>query len=1236
MKGLWVGDSEASGLLTEPNLYYHCVLFKEYAKNNWYLFLDPNREGFEDAVRWYKTKHSDKNITLLDINKDFVTWLTTTPKAIAVHNMFGYDLPLWQKLSGIHFDMFRDPKCMGTINDKQVNLYDTLSMSRTLWPDRPLPKGCPESVKNPVTGRLELVAPHGLMAWGYRVANKKVKIDDWRNQPLWEYCNRIVEDVIINELVWKELMDEMQCKGKFEDTAKFLYKDTPYGKQHKINWKNALRRGMLADYLMLLQERQGVWFDTEAAEKLCARIDTMMKEIEDEVEPLLPPKPMSESQRPKFPSRPFNRDGSISSTGYKWLKKLGYPVDFSAFDYVAPPAKPFTSTGGLSAAGARWCLNEFGIEDPEKAREFLSEYAQKPAPQPLPDDLMEKAKKDLHDQKEPDFLVPMKLSNQDDIKRYLVNTAGWKPTMWRTKDVTKDSFKKERKDDVIHTYVESYLDDLDQSEYKYLILEYLRSTNEDFQITNRVYDGRKENETREKKVFAAFRRLARALPTSPMLKDTFGHLCPNLEKIDADTAKKIVKWLSLRNRRGVLRPMNEKEGESKGWLNHPRLAVDHKLPAGSSGITNTGRRKHCVVCNVPKPSEKVLLGKEMRGLLGVDTTKYYEVGIDGSNLEQLIGAWGAFEFDNGLYYHTVTKGDAHCYSGDTQILTENGWEYFENLQDGTMVFQYHHDNRTMSLVEPEVYIRKDFTGSMYHIYNSGVDFLVTDKHRMLTEDERYRKNELLCTLAGDLKVGKVKGTNSSRRFIHGAEFYGDKHLSQAEINLIIAVHDDGNVIENRNGFVCRVELAKKRKIEKLLQTLNNLQIPYSEQKGKITKGGLLTKRFQFEIPSFVFEFIDSNKDFEYSLMRLDKESKNAFVMSLPERDGWVSTTPGVFFYSQADCRRKSVEVVAALATQCGLRNNTVLIDKPGHAVQHRVTVGSKMKAGLLSLKKDKIEVKDFKVYCVTVPTGAIIVRRNGKTAICGNCENAKAYSKAAGREVSRGDGKPITYGVLYGAQAPKVASMLDVPREIGQKVIDALWDANPGLKGRKEALEAFWEATGRKFIYGLDGRKLYARSRHSLLNLFQQNGGALLCDLVGILMHYQLIKRGWYDLGVRRIIYYHDEYQLQVPLSFRKFYYFDTIEALEAFKAEQEAKGVIFDGHKYKKERRDENDEKMVDKDGNQLYDPILNEDGKLTLVYCPVGEMVVKCFWQASKMLGVPFQITGEYLTGESWGSCH
>lgn len=624
----------------------------------------------------------------------------------------------------------------------------------------------------------------------------------------------------------------------------------------------------------------------------------------------------------------------------------------------------------------------------------------------------------------------------------------------------------------------------------------------------------------------------------------------------------------------------------------------------------------------------------MRGLLGVDTTKYYEVGIDGSNLEQLIGAWGAYEFDDGLYYHTVSEGDAHCYSGDTQILTEKGWVRFEDLDQKTQVFQYDHNTSSMNLVTPLNYVKRSYCGGMYHFYNSGVDFMVTDQHRMLTVD--HRSNKLFEDLAKDLKAGK--GSNSERRFIHAAEFYGNTSLSPAQINLLIAIHDDGNLHTNKDGsIVCRIQVGKGRKVATLLDTFSALNLSYAEQSGKTTKGGLLARRFQFHVPSWVFEFLDSNKDFTYNLMNLNKESKNQFIASLSNWDGWVSSEGGkVAYYSQAECRKESVEVVSALATQCGLRNNTVVIRAKGHAPQYRVTIGSKMQAGLLSMKKDKLEVENQRVYCVTVPTGAVVVRRNGKVAICGNCNNAKAYTKAAGKEVSRGDGKPITYGVLYGAQAPKVASMLDVSREIGQKVIDALWDANPGLKGRKEALEEFWEATGRKFIYGLDGRKLYARSRHSLLNLFQQNGGALLCDLVGILMHYQLIKRGWYDLGVRRIIYYHDEYQLQVPLNFRKFYYFDTIEELEAFKAKQEAKGTIFDGHKYKKERRDENGEKMVDKDGNQLYDPILNEDGKLTLMYCPVGEMVVKCFWQASKMLGVPFQITGEYLTGRSWGECH
>lgn len=923
---MWSFDFEASGLLEDPDLYYHCGLFKELNKNRFMLFLPLNdrthysEEDVEKAKNFIlakKTLYTDFEARIADFS-ELEGWLTGnsdwSPTALNCHNCYSYDFMLMERLSGIHFDMFRDPKCMGTINDHQVNLFDTLAMSRILWPDRPLPKGCPDAVFNPVTKKMQPVGPHGLMAWGYALGNQKVQIDDWRELPLWKYVDRVFEDVIIQELLWKELVAE--SKGVFygkSDMQNFMYdpaKEKPKGFK-KITWKNALRRGMLQHFLMELQARQGVYFDIDGAIALRDRCDAWMKEIADRVEPQLPLKELSMSQRPKFPEKPFNQDGTISNNGWKWLKdKLGYPVDMSALEFKAPPKRAFTSTGDVSKMGIKWC-EEMGCKDPDKMADFLRGYIKGTStPQPLPKELMDQAISDLQQKRMPDCKIPMKISNQDDIKRYLIS-AGWLPTMWRTKDVTKDSKKKALPDADVDARVYAYMDELLESEYCDLIINFWNKTDAKFQTTVHKFRSFPNSERIKKEVFGKIRRKARALITSPQLKDTFGHLCPNLEKLNGEMAKDIVLWLSLRNRRSVLDPIKEDKVDT-GLLNHPRLKIDHKLPAKSSGLTNTSRQKHSICANMPKPSPKVVMGKEMRSLWGVPPG-YFEIGIDGSNLEQLIGAWGAFEFDNGLYYDVVSNGDAHQ-------------------------------------------------------------------------------------------------------------------------------------------------------------------------------------------------------------------------------------------------------------------------------------------------------------------------------------NNAEAYTKVAGREVSRNDGKPITYGVMYGAQKDKVADMLDISPELGQRVIDALWDANPGLKGRKEDLEKFWEATGKKFIYSFDGHAIWTRSKHSLLNAYQQNGGASLCDLVGILMHHQMVKRGWYDEGVRRIIYYHDEYQLQVPDTpkYKTVYTFDTIEELETFKAKQEAKLHVFDGHKYKKARKDEDGNEVVDKDGNTVYDPILNDDGKLELIWSPVGEMVVHCFWQASKMMGVPFQITGEYLCGRNWGDCH
>lgn len=336
--------------------------------------------------------------------------------------------------------------------------------------------------------------------------------------------------------------------------------------------------------------------------------------------------------------------------------KLGYPVDMSALEFKAPPKRAFTSTGDVSKMGIKWC-EEMGCKDPDKMADFLRGYIKGTStPQPLPKELMDQAISDLQQKRMPDCKIPMKISNQDDIKRYLIS-AGWLPTMWRTKDVTKDSKKKALPDADVDARVYAYMDELLESEYCDLIINFWNKTDAKFQTTVHKFRSFPNSERIKKEVFGKIRRKARALITSPQLKDTFGHLCPNLEKLNGEMAKDIVLWLSLRNRRSVLDPIKEDKVDT-GLLNHPRLKIDHKLPAKSSGLTNTSRQKHSICANMPKPSPKVVMGKEMRSLWGVPPG-YFEIGIDGSNLEQLIGAWGAFEFDNGLYYDVVSNGDAH-------------------------------------------------------------------------------------------------------------------------------------------------------------------------------------------------------------------------------------------------------------------------------------------------------------------------------------------------------------------------------------------------------------------------------------------------------------------------------------------------------------------------------------------------------------------------------------------------
>jgi hypothetical protein len=136
------------------------------------------------------------------------------------------------------------------------------------------------------------------------------------------------------------------------------------------------------------------------------------------------------------------------------------------------------------------------------------------------------------------------------------------------------------------------------------------------------------------------------IKTSPKIQEN-GKICPNILELDGDLPKKIVRFLSLRNRHSVL----------EGWLSHHRLQWDGRLPAGSSGIAATHRQKHVCVVNVPKAQEDVLLGKEFRSLFTVEKGNTL-IGVDQAALEARCEAHWIYEFDPETANELIS-GDVH-------------------------------------------------------------------------------------------------------------------------------------------------------------------------------------------------------------------------------------------------------------------------------------------------------------------------------------------------------------------------------------------------------------------------------------------------------------------------------------------------------------------------------------------------------------------------------------------------
>ena len=120
---------------------------------------------------------------------------------------------------------------------------------------------------------------------------------------------------------------------------------------------------------------------------------------------------------------------------------------------------------------------------------------------------------------------------------------------------------------------------------------------------------------------------------------------------------------------------------------------------------------------------------------------------------------------------------------------------------------------------------------------------------------------------------------------------------------------------------------------------------------------------------------------------------------------------------------------------------------------------------------------------------------------------AKELTSIVGQPVSRAEAKGgVKYGLTYGSQPPRLAKSTGWPLPIAKKVFNLFWERASPLKDLKIKLERYWETLGNKqFVIGIDGRKIYTRSKHSLLNTLFQSAG-VICAKRAMVIHDKKIR----------------------------------------------------------------------------------------------------------------------------------
>lgn len=339
----------------------------------------------------------------------------------------------------------------------------------------------------------------------------------------------------------------------------------------------------------------------------------------------------------------------------------------------------------------------------------------------------------------------------------------------------------------------------------------------------------------------------------------------------------------------------------------------------------------------------------------------------------------------GAPYNDIGYSVPACYDEDTEILTNKGFKFLRYLNENDLVAQVD-VNKNTSFVKPIKLHKYSVNEELVSFYKKNrIDLLVTKNHRMISSNTN-----------GDIKIKEAEHmVYSQRNFPIVSTYIEDKKITLTALDkLRIAFQADGSYPSHKedyngvvnNGYPIRFSFKKIRKKERLEKICidGGFKFTYSRHKSGYHSFWVICPKVMF-------------KDFNWiDLSKIDLTWGREFLNELKYWDGVFKNERNLIKYSSSDI--DCINKVSAITSICGYKShiNKYVDKRPNRKICYSIYIDYKTdKICGTKIKKTYKNYSGF-VYCVTVPTGIIIVRRNNIVSICGNSEHS--VMSALGRD----------------------------------------------------------------------------------------------------------------------------------------------------------------------------------------------------------------------------------------------